>query len=78
MLDRQMMGGATRTVVPEIMYREDKALYLELRAADDGGVGQSRGTRDPTAEVDSPSHVGSDPIGFRSHRFPGFATYTIG
>ena len=38
MLDRQMMGGVTRTVVPEIMYREYKALYLELRAADDGGV----------------------------------------
>ena len=59
MLDRQMMGGVTRTVVPEIMYREYKALYLELRAADDGGVGRSRGTRVPTAEVDSPSHVGS-------------------
>ena len=48
MLDRQMMGGVTRTVVPEIMYREYKALYLELRAADDGGGGRSRGTRDPT------------------------------
>ena len=31
MLDRQMMGGVTRTVVPEIMYSEYKALYLELR-----------------------------------------------
>ncbi len=30
-LDRQMMGGVTRTVVPEIMYREYKALYLEQR-----------------------------------------------
>ena len=30
------------------MYREYKALYLELRAADDDGGGWSRGTRDPT------------------------------
>ena len=31
-----MIGGTARTVVPEIMYREYKALYLTLRR--DGGV----------------------------------------
>ena len=30
-LDRQMVGKAARTSVPEIMYSECKALYLELR-----------------------------------------------
>ena len=32
-LDRQMIGKLTRTVVPEIIYREYKSLYLELRTA---------------------------------------------
>ena len=31
LLDRQMVSGMAYTVVPEIMYREYKALYLELR-----------------------------------------------
>ena len=37
-LDRQMLGNAARTVVPEFMYREYKALYLELREGDGGGA----------------------------------------
>ena len=36
-LDRQMLGNTARTVVPEFMYREYKALYLELRAGDTTG-----------------------------------------
>ena len=37
-LDRQMLGNAARTAVPEFMYREYKALYLELREGDGGGA----------------------------------------
>lgn len=32
-LDRQMVGRLTRTVVPDFMYREYKALYLELKSS---------------------------------------------
>ena len=45
-LNRQMLGNTARIVVPEFMYREYKALYLELRVRDDGGGGRRlRGDR---------------------------------
>ncbi len=43
LLDRQMLGGTARTIVPEIMYREYKALYLELRRGDSPGRGGGGG-----------------------------------
>ena len=43
LLDRQMIGGTVRTVVPEIMYREYKSLYLELRRGDSPGRGGGGG-----------------------------------
>ena len=38
-----MLGNAARTVVPEFMYREYKALYLELREGD--ATGRTLGQR---------------------------------
>ncbi len=43
LLDRQMVGGSARTVVPEIMYREYKSLYLEFRRGDSPGRGGGGG-----------------------------------
>ena len=39
-LDRQMLGNTARAVVPAILYRKYKALYLELREVVDGGGGR--------------------------------------
>ena len=38
-----MLGGTARTIVPEIMYREYKSLYLELRRGDSPGRGGGGG-----------------------------------
>ena len=40
LLDRQMVGGTAYAVVPEIMYREYKALYLTLRRDHHGSAGR--------------------------------------
>ena len=40
LLDRQMVGGTAYAVVPEIMYREYKALYLTLRRDHLGSAGR--------------------------------------
>ena len=45
-LDRQMTGRLVRTAVPDFMYLEYRALYLELRQP--GTAWRSRGTLDPT------------------------------
>ena len=40
LLDRQMVGSTAYAVVPEIMYREYKALYLTLRRDHLGSAGR--------------------------------------
>ena len=60
LLDRQMVSGMAYTVVPEIMYREYKALYLELRTLGESpgrGGGGVRGA--PAIAAAANGHLGS-------------------
>ena len=60
LLDRQMVRGMAYTVVPEIMYREYKALYLELRTLGESpgrGGGGVRGA--PAIAAVANGHLGS-------------------
>ena len=54
-LDRQMIGRLAYVVVPDFMYLEYRALYLELRPS--GAAWRSRGTRDPADGWVSDPHV---------------------